>query len=474
MNTSARQARRNVQRERRQLVWPVPLCLELHLQAGRAHLEAVHVLDRNLRTLRVVEAHEAIAAAEASLCVSDDLGAEDGSEGREGHEHVVVGPFVRHVSHEEVRASRPRHLPSLAGEEASACRTLLGGLLSSSSVGVVGHAREARRHCRTAHGRHTSSHWRHASHGRHSATSGRHASHGRHCARRGSERRGHGRGSHASRREAGRRHHVRVGMAREGHVAEAHGRHARPEHGRHARRTELPLSLFLLRRTVCPLHHQRTRPSLHRVLVVELINRYYRTLSLRKLHEATALAVVVVVPQDRHLHHLTVLREQRLHLLHPTLLRHHAHEQLVLASDEMRLAFGVADLHGVGAALQLVCVVHVLFGSLRSSARAVSDECTAAMGATLLVSDHAQLIDLAVRLEHRPEGCLIKRLGDLANEQLDGVVVLLQAVSLCGLSLGSNSSRGSGNSCRSLGSGSCLIDRLLGRLWRLLGSLSRC
>lgn len=78
--------------------------LQLHLEALRADLKAVHSLDGRIRRRGRVKGHEPKALGQIRLLVDEDLRGDHGAKGRERGGEILVGELLRQVVDEQVAA----------------------------------------------------------------------------------------------------------------------------------------------------------------------------------------------------------------------------------------------------------------------------------------------------------------------------------------------------------------------------------
>ena len=208
-------------------------------------------------------------------------------------------------------------------------------------------------------------------------------------------------------------------------VDEAGAGHAR--HLLHA--PDLPL---LLR--VGQLHHQAAARPRHRARPVQLRDGALRRVRGGKLHEGATLAVAVLVAEDGALLDDAVVLEDVPDLLLGLLLAEHTHEQLPVLAAVGLVVRGL-DLQRPVHAGQRDLLVQRGLAAVRALPRAVGQEGAALVHPRQLVLEHGELVNLPELFKHWSQVVVLEVAGDLAHEQLDGVLALLRIIVLFSIEL---------------------------------------
>ena len=151
---------------------------------------------------------------------------------------------------------------------------------------------------------------------------------------------------------------------------------------------------------------------------------YLGSISGGELDKGAALAVSILISEDGALLDGAVVLEDVPDLVLGLLLAEHPDKQLpVLAS--VRLVVRGLDLERSVHAGKSDLLVKGGLTSVRALPGAVGQEGAALVHSGQFVLEHSELVDLAELLEHRPEVVILEVAGNLADKQLDRVLVLL-------------------------------------------------
>jgi len=181
------------------------------------------------------------------------------------------------------------------------------------------------------------------------------------------------------------------------------------------------LSLLL---SVGQLDHEAAAGPRHGHRPMELRDRALGGVSGGQLDKSASLAVSILISQDGALLDGAVVLEDVPDLVLGLLLAEHPHEQLPVLAP---VGLVISGLHLQRSVHPWQCDLLVKGGLATVGALpgAVGQEGTTLVHSSKLVLKHRELVDLAKLLEHGSEVVILQVAGDLAHEQLDGVLVLL-------------------------------------------------
>ena len=151
---------------------------------------------------------------------------------------------------------------------------------------------------------------------------------------------------------------------------------------------------------------------------------YLGGVSGRQLDKGAALAVSILIPEDGALLDGAVVLEDVPDLVLSLLLAEHTHEQLPVLAPVGLVVRGL-DLERSVHPGQCDLLVEGGLTRVRALSGAVGQEGAALVHPGQLVLQHRELVDLTELLEHRPQVVILEVAGNLADKQLDGVLVLL-------------------------------------------------